>query len=267
MQSWPSVSFNSQAQCWSTPLSCDKCGGYFHEIHLTSPLKEDAAQILAQAAHDHHQEDGCLKCQARLRRSHIPQETHHCVLWWDAEMNDWLVWLACQGIPDGVTLPLGVRFSTSLAEAEVAARCLIGSNPLLLRIVEDHMPYDSEIPSLHKDSGDYYKLWLPCQECQGVDIPLRSSIHGSIEKAAVEALDCFGWVAVDGCPQCRSDEFNHEDKESHQSRVWYDTEIHDWVVRGPTADGEVAEATLGIHAYSASHQEVQEATERLPYSL
>jgi hypothetical protein len=266
--SWPTTTYDQQAECWWTTLPCEGCGGYRHDIHLSDPHKEEASQLLAQAALDHHNEYKCLNCLSSENRKVVPSDNEHSVLWWDAETSDWLVWLPVEGISEGVTLPLGIRFSTSGLEAGIAARCLMGNNPLLLHVLEEGISYDSDIHGLHRPvTKDNFMLWLPCDECSGVDIPLLTKQSSSLEAAAIEALECFSWLETDGCPQCNTHKFHRENKEDNSFRIWYDTVQQDWMFRIPDEDGETREFPLDINAYSASNEEVQTAADNLPYTM
>lgn len=259
---WPPVSYDQQTTCWWTPVSCADCGGYRHELAVTTPDRERAALLLAQAAHDHHREHGCTACQSRRWRSHSAVPEGHTLLWFDTLARQWMLWLPVAGIPEGVTTPLGVRFLASSTEAEVAARVMMGSNPLGLRIIEEGLPVDPDTPSLVRGSKTF-ELWLPCDDCDGVLLPLSSSSDGELVDAATEALECLGWVEADGCPQCRTRRARAGDTEDGPLRIWYDTALNDWMLRLPDASGESLVLALRLRRFSAQQQEVQAAVDAI----
>ena len=185
-------------------MSCVGCGGYRHDLPLADSNLKMVATRLAQVAHCRHEADKCLACQARIWRTQVTAAPGESLLWWDAAANDWLAWIPVEGIPEGVTLPLGLRYSTSSDEAELSVRVLMGSNPLPLRITEDGRLGVTDVPSLARDlEGGCFKLWLPCFDCGGAMITLATGCNESLLVATQEALVCFGWVESDGCPGCR----------------------------------------------------------------
>ena len=270
------VSYDEQAGCWTMTLECRECGGYRHDLPLADRARREAALLAAEVAHYRHRDEGCLACQARDWRESVRVRPGHSLLWWDAQTRGWLVWMAVSGIPEGVTLPVDVRYSTSAEEAEMAARVLMGNNPLPLRIVEEGRTAPTDLPTLSRDEADHhYKLWLPCFECGGTMIALASD--GGLLDAVSETLRCFAWVASDGCPLCHAREARQEDFDDDLMNVWYDPGMNDWVICLPEwmtghpdeVGDNVAEldvdcgyvGLLGLGRYAASGEEVQAAAE------
>ena len=170
--------------------------------------------------------------------------------------------MAVEDIPLGVALPLGVRYSGARDTAEVAARLLMGKNPLPLRIFDAGTEPDSGLPHLTPNTDGGFELWLPCFECGGTTIPLLD--NKTVLTAALESLECFGWFAISGCPNCRTfREHNPEMAEQKPLTTWYSTLLNDWVVRTPDGEGNLCVRALEIGHYGASNEEVAAATQRL----
>jgi hypothetical protein len=240
---------------------CEKCGGYRHDLPLQDESAENEAAFLAEAAHNY---PGCLACEAQTWRAKTSACDGHSLIWWEARLRQWLLWMAVEDIPEGVTLPLGVRYSGSREEAEVAAKLIMGHNPLSLRVVERGADGDPTLPYIahsHVEGG--FELWLPCFTCNGTLIPLTN--NSSALAAANEALECFGWLAIGGCPRCRTlSEHDPAVLDKEPVTIWYDTLIHDWVMRMPSGGGgQTSISALHIGHYGASNVEVAAATQRL----
>jgi hypothetical protein len=140
----------------------------------------------------------------------------------------------------------------------------MGHNPLSLRVVERGADGDPTLPYIahsHVEGG--FELWLPCFTCNGTLIPLTN--NSSALAAANEALECFGWLAIGGCPRCRTlSEHDPAVLDKEPVTIWYDTLIHDWVMRMPSGGGgQTSISALHIGHYGASNVEVAAATQRL----
>jgi hypothetical protein len=67
-------------------------------------------------------------------------------------------------------------------------------------------------------------------------------------------------MAESGCPQCRTLSKNSS---AEAIGLWYDTIIHDWVIRLPDDEGALANTALGLDRYGASGQEIARAAQQV----
>ena len=241
-----SVTFDPQEHRWWTFIPCKVCGGYRHDLPLSDPQQESEANFYAHAAHAY---PGCLACESAQAQADERAGTR---VRWDALTREWL--LPVNGLAEGAALPLGVRRPDARDAAEAEAELLLRDSPLPLHIVEDGGRGDHDLPYLARNEDGHFDLWLPCFECGGELLPLRSTVLAS---AVHEALCAFAWLSTDGCPGCRHAPAPDELK---APGVWFDTTIGDWMIALPdSAEGTFAVTPLCLHSYGASAQRVAAA--------
>jgi hypothetical protein len=254
---WPQAIFDETEQCWWTPIECKECGGYRHDLPIVSPALGDGALLHAQAAHHRHEEDGCMACRIEQARTGEKLKSGHSIFWYDVKERAWLSFNTVEGL-GGVTMPLGIRFPASTEEADVAARMMMGSHPLPLRIIEPGLAVDDDLPSLYRDELGHYQLWLPCDECGGLHTTIVEVT--SLEDAARQALQALAWVESEGCPACTTEMVRSNEDEAPS--LWFDTLFGDWTMVLKD-DGVPFMAGLGFGYMGVEEDALIQAADRL----
>ncbi|GAC1322236.1 MAG: hypothetical protein NVSMB25_17100 [Thermoleophilaceae bacterium] len=261
------VYFDTDLGDWCVTAACESCGGYTMALQVDAPDQRDLAESRAQAFVTRvHARGGCLGCDARAWRERRTPRSGDAHVWWDTETGQWMAWSELPGVPDGISLPLGIRTFWAPQEVRAAVRALISSERLPLRVAAEAAAIDDEASTIHFDSDlGRWMLRVACFGCGGFELPLTSFGRGAVEAACDEALGCLDLVAREGCPHCRTrcerDAVHDADQEP---RIWFDTETRDWLVWQALEDYEEGVTLpLGIGRFDARRAAVYRAAASL----
>jgi hypothetical protein len=71
------------------------------------------------------------------------------------------------------------------------------------------------------------------------------------------------WLQAYGCPRCRTlREHDNAILEKEPLSSWYDTVIHDWVMRMPDGNDKLQISALRINRYGVSNESVLSAIQQ-----
>ena len=244
---------------WSLWAACNTCGGYALPLRVEKREEWMEAAVRAQSFLKRVHHKGCLRCDARERRFHRHADN---AMWWDPEAGDWMM----DGhMPGGteLTLPLDVKDYWSVPEAAAAAAALT-TDGAAVRVVPGPESLDPELPSIYH-IGAIWAMWLPCEDCGGCEIPLRSG--GRLEAAAAtgQAKRIVELAANEGCPSCVALMFREGRlPEDTPPLTWYDPIENQWMLWQPV-DGvpEGITLPLGLNGYDVSRVVVEVRVEQL----
>lgn len=93
---------------WAIWLPCEDCGGC--ELPLRDGTRLEAAAATGQAKRvvELAAAEGCPNCVARMfREGRLPPDTPP-LTWYDPAKDGWMLWQPVDGVPEGVTMPLGL---------------------------------------------------------------------------------------------------------------------------------------------------------------
>jgi hypothetical protein len=108
----------------------------------------------------------------------------------------------------------------------------------------------TSVPSVGYHAGeDRWWLWWPCRDCGGVQLPLlfRPTLRGG----AYDVQALVARLERRRCPVCETRRRRARPR-GHDTAVWYDTQLGDWVLRLPTGADSEALLPLEIGWFDAS---------------
>ena len=112
---------------WQLWLPCDECGGTVLRLRHVGRFAAPAAAGQAQRMLELAAAEGCPGCRAERMRTGVPAASDP-EAWYDPDADEWMLWQAVEGSPDGVTVPLAVGgYDADRALlAQVAGRFMFG---------------------------------------------------------------------------------------------------------------------------------------------
>lgn len=245
---------------WSLWAACPACGGYSLPLHIRHRDHWEQAAARAQTFLDLVHHKTCLRCDALRRRGSdgAPDEG----LWFDPDRGDWMVdGEMSDGTP--VRLPLDVKDYWAVPEAAAAAAAIATDGPPV-RAVPGFEGVDTEVPSVFWESGRW-RLWLPCDECGGLELGLDHDDRLAAAEAAGQAKRMVELAAAEGCPACTAALFREAPLPPDcPPMAWYDTDTDEWMLWQPVDDipGGVT-LPLGVRGFDASRIAIELRIEQL----
>jgi hypothetical protein len=239
----------NDAEDWALWAACPACTGYVLPLHVTDRGRWMEAAIRAQTflARVHHR--GCLGCESARRRAGDASDREP-ELWWDTETADWMVDAEVED--DVVSLPLDVRDYWAINEAAAAAAALTSDGPPV-RVAPAVAVVDRSVPTVvHDPDEGRWLLWMPCDDCRGVVLPLRHIGRFAAPAAAGQAQRMIELVAEEGCPGCHAEEMRVGPPAGVTSEAWYDPTDDEWMLwQAMPGSPEGITLPLGVTGYDA----------------
>ena len=198
-------------------VDCQECGGF--AIPLDRPQR-------AHSVRGQLERSACPGCVTmRWRSGRVPGALPD--MWWDAVTWEWMV-----TVPMGdetVTLPTGVRGFWARSQANAAALALVDPSGCPIVVAEDGRPRDRDQISLYFEA-ERWRLAIPCFDCGGFELMLRTRRPSGVHRALAEAKDALVAVGRD-CPGCvaRSERAAAGSGDG-EPRLWFDPAVGDWVL-------------------------------------
>jgi hypothetical protein len=96
------------AGAWAMWLPCEECGGCELPLREGGRLEAAAATGQAKRVVELAAAEGCPACVAAMfRDGRLPPDTPP-LTWYDPVEDGWMLWQPVDGVPEGVTMPLGL---------------------------------------------------------------------------------------------------------------------------------------------------------------
>ncbi len=114
------------AGTWAMWLPCEECGGCELPLREGGRLEAAAATGQAKRIVELAAAEGCPSCVAAMfRDGALPPDTPP-LTWYDPVEDQWMLWQPVDGVPEGVTMPLGLAgFDISRMAVEVRIEQLL----------------------------------------------------------------------------------------------------------------------------------------------
>ena len=119
------------ADQWAMWLPCEDCGGCELPLRHGGRLEAAAATGQAKRIVELAASEGCPACvSAMFRDGRLPPDTPP-LTWYDPVEDQWMLWQPVEGMPEGVTMPLGLSgYDVSRIAVEVRVeQLLFGDEP------------------------------------------------------------------------------------------------------------------------------------------
>lgn len=215
-------------------VECPECGGF--AIPLDTPQRAHTVrrQLERSAC------PGCITMEWRAGRVRgvLPD------MWWDAVTWEWMVTVPV-GEHGTATMPTGIRGYWARAEANAAALALVDPAGQPIAISETGRPRERDQLTLFYES-ERWRLAVPCFDCGGFELPLRSRRPSGVHRALAEARDALAAIAHD-CPGCVArSEREAAQLDDAEPRLWFDPAVGDWVISQPVDGMGPVTLPLGI---------------------
>jgi hypothetical protein len=114
------------SESWAMWLPCDECGGCELPLRRGGRLEAAAATGQAKRVVELAAAEGCPSCVAlMLRDGRLPSDAPP-LAWYDPIEDQWMLWQPVDGVPEGITLPLGLTgFDISRIAVELRVEQLL----------------------------------------------------------------------------------------------------------------------------------------------
>ncbi len=114
------------ADRWAMWLPCEDCGGCELPLREGGRLEAPSATAQAKRVVELAAAEGCPSCVAAMfQGGHLPPDTP-ALTWYDPIEDHWMLWQPVIGVPEGVTMPLGLSgFDVSRVAVEVKVEQLL----------------------------------------------------------------------------------------------------------------------------------------------
>ena len=115
---------------WAMWLPCEECGGCELPLREGGRLEAAAATGQAKRIVELAAAEGCPACVADMFfTGRLPPDTPP-LTWYDPAQDEWMLWQPVAGVPEGVTMPLGLSgYDVSRVAVEVRVEEILFEDP------------------------------------------------------------------------------------------------------------------------------------------